>query len=229
MYSNLTEPKTFFITGMPRGGTTIVARVFDSLTDGFCLGEPHWYHYHNEDMECVKTNCFGKVPDASDDIHTLLPDIESYLLKNGVYNVGGYKETYFWGNPLAQNLILDHRTQVDFYIVVLRDPRMVFTSMSDLGWRVSKNRFLRCYKELDVFARNGIVVVYEDFVKDPLGYLNERLPFKIEGELELVPTTHKYGDPYANRSTKIEMSKRVATTAYKLERATEIWRSHLSA
>lgn len=215
MRTDLTRPMTFFVVGMPRGGTTIVARVFNSLADGFCLGEPHWYwQSRTKNMEAVQEACFGKVDgyvDADLDVHELLGWIQ-YRLQQGDYRLGGYKETWFVNNPLVKPITEEHKDRVDFFLVVFRHPVLVHSSQWALGWTeaASTNTIIEGYKELDILAQHprAIPIVYERFAPNPLPYLNERLPFSIEGALTLAPTGHEYGDPYANRANVIEVRQR---------------------
>lgn len=215
MKTNLSLPQTFFIIGMPRGGTTILSNLFNSLEDGFCLGEPHWYYQSTgRDFKKVRDNCFGKMDAPLEDdfeIKELLPWIE-YRLEQGDYNLGGYKETWFVGHKELGPIIDWHKERVDFFLVVFRNPVKVHSSQLALGWTEARDvgLFSRLYKELDrlAFHPGAIPIVYEDFVEGPLEYLNERLPFQIEGELRLKPTGHKYGDPYANRSVEVEYKER---------------------
>lgn len=203
---------TFFVVGMPRGGTTIVAKVFNSLTDGFCLGEPHWYWQTegHQDMYIVKEACFGKVGgDVRQDMK--LTDLMGWIekrVKLGNYHVGGYKETWFSADRMLPELIANHQKRVDFYLVVFRHPLKVHSSQWRLGWKEAKNadQIVEGYRALDKLARHhkAIPVCYEKFIGDAQAYLNARLPFQIEGLFELSPTGHRFGDPYANYCTRIE-------------------------
>ena len=199
MRAAITDPTTFFVIGMPRGGTTIVARIFNSLENGFCLGEPHWFmQARDANPEVVSRQCFGKVATTLPETFTewdVLPWIESRL--DGHYQLGGYKETWYWNNGLVRGMTEAHKDRVEFFIVVFRDPVMVHSSQVALGWQDGRSpeEYLSDYRELDALARHekAVAVVYEDFALDPLGYLNARLPFQIDGPLVLERTGHEFG------------------------------------
>lgn len=206
--TNLTEQKSFFIIGMPRGGTTIVSRVFNSLEDGFCLGEPHWFWQSwSRGMSLVAENCFDGIELDAKDIWDILP-----AAKRTDYNLVGYKETWTNANGLVKRMTEQHKDEVDFFLVVFRNPLMVHSSQIALGWRDRErpSDIVQAYKELDTLAshKNAIAVSYENFAHGKLDYLNTILPFRIEGKLELKPTSHKYGDPYANRSRSVHLTNR---------------------
>jgi hypothetical protein len=124
------------------------------------------------------------------------------------YKAVGYKETYRWGDELCERLIREHLPIVDFFVIVLRNPLLVQSSQYALGWEegACPMIFNRIYKHLGQLAHydKAVVVTLEDFVDDPLEYLNAKLPFEIEGDFELLPTGHEFGDPAANRSTGVE-------------------------
>lgn len=219
MKTNLTHPMTFFILGVPRSGTTILCNLFDALEDGQCFGEPHWWSY-KEAMSSEKYiyGIFQK-------------ECLARKLSNPA-GLFGYKETYKGYYFPDEQLIKLHVPQVDFFLIVFRDPVMTHSSQRALGWKEwdRPDDFNQSYKRLDELAEHekGIAIVYEQFVKAPLEYLNERLPFQIEGPLELKPTGHTFGDPFANRSTEIVKSQRqICLTNEEIEAhrpGIEIWR-----
>lgn len=193
MRTNLTEPKTLFVIGLPRGGTTIVARVFDSLEDGFCLGEPVWLR---ENFGSA-ARALGKVcadPPETDIIHWL-------HTCSGGWQLAGFKETLFRYHGGIYEKVEKWAQEVDVLVVVFRDPRQVLASQSAHGYSDAKSDE-RDYLFLEKLANvyGGVKLHFESFVQNPLPYLNARLPFAIQGPLQLVPTDHSYGDPRANRS-----------------------------
>jgi len=208
MRTNLSDKRLFFVIGPPRSGTTIVARVFNSLEDGFCLGEPHWIH----EAEGGKADgqAYGKVErwhKPVDDYRLIMQANVIPILERGPFKVGGYKETYQHFRHTCEPLLEAHMPLVDFFIVVLRDPRLVLSSLRALGWDNVRVRDInQDYERMSELAQDerAVVVVLEDFVKDPLGYLNAWLPFQIEGPLELKPTGHRYGDTVANKGDTVD-------------------------
>jgi len=209
MKTNLDHGKRlFFIIGPPRSGTTIVASVFNSLEDGFCLGEPHWLH-EAVGPEAVMEAC-GKVADhwrpVTDYMLIMNANVLPMLAREGVC-VGGYKETYQHFRHTCEPLLEAHLPLVDFFVVVLRDPRLVLSSLRAHGWDNVRVRDInRDYERMGELAsdRRAVAIVLEDFVKDPLKYLNGRLPFRIEGPLALQPTGHRFGDPAANEAEAVD-------------------------
>lgn len=209
MKTNLDHGKRlFFIVGSPRSGTTIVASVFNSLEDGFCLGEPHWLH-EAVGPDAVVEAC-GKMADlwrpVGDYMLIMHANVLPMLARRG-FCVGGYKETYQHFRHTCEPLLEAHLPLVDFFVVVLRDPRLTLASQRAHGWDNMRVRDMnRDYERMDELAQdpNAVVVVLEDFVKDPLDYLNKRLPFRIGGPLELQPTGHRFGDPAANAADAVD-------------------------
>ena len=209
MRTNLDYGKwLFFIIGPPRSGTTIVASVFNSLEDGFCLGEPHWLHEAEKGQDDIMA--YGKVAQwlrpVADYKLIMHANVMPILHRDG-FRVGGYKETFQHFRHTCEPLLEAHLPLVDFFVVVLRDPRLALSSQRVLGWEHLRPKDTnRDYLRMGELAqhRKAIVVVLEDFVGDPLGYLNGRLPFRIEGPLELQPTGHRFGDPVANESDAVD-------------------------
>jgi len=202
------DKRLFFVIGPPRSGTTIVASVFNSLTDGFCLGEPHWLH---ESLEGEDDGAaYGKVAHLRRPVsdYRLIMQVNIIpILNRGPFKVGGYKSTYQWFRHTCEPLLAAHIPLVDFFVVVLRDPVKVLSSQRALGWQHLRPRDTnKEYRRMGDLARDpkAVVVVLEDFVGDPLGYLNARLPFRIEGPLALEPTGHRYGDPKANEALAVD-------------------------
>lgn len=215
--TNLVSPLDYFITGLPRSGTTIVASLLNSLDDGFCFGEPHWY-LDTRRVICDEIRHFtGKVNNLVDcnlvkDKMDVLPKlITPLLIRSNTYKLGGYKETYK-GTPLDRLLFRAHIPQVDFFIVVLRDPIEVHKSQRRVGWPVKEWGLDKALTDHDTMVdmaihnNKAVSVWYDDFCKDPIGTMNRVLGglFVITGEPVLTPTGWIYGDPRANNSTRIE-------------------------
>ena len=102
MKTNLTRPMSYFIVGLPRSGTTIVASLFNSLEDGFCLGEPHWFIESQREMGKTHTDsefidmCGGKGLFTDKDYANMtdrkfiLPNLITSKIRSSSYNLGGY-------------------------------------------------------------------------------------------------------------------------------------------
>jgi len=206
MKTNLTKKMPFFILGCARSGTTIVANLFNGLEDGFCLGEPHWMF----EMEGGIGDAYGKLEDQCPPINALEDIMPSILqgLKNGPYHTGGYKETIHPKNlEFFQELVAAHLPLVEFFVIVLRSPAMLLESAQAFGefiylrpWHINE-----IYEWLDELANSSprsVVVILEDYVRQPLDYLNLRLPFKIKGPVVL-ECTGRYGCSFAQASERI--------------------------
>lgn len=232
MIAHIKKPMTYFIVGFGRGGTTILANAMNSLQNGFCIGEP--YHHHSDHSTRSGpdwTACGGKVEhllqgnEPLDAIWGVLGD--EYLL-------GGYKETVEPVSDWVETVLPSHMWEVDFYIVILRDPVLVHSSQRALGWKLRSDEpaaYLEDYKLLAELANTypGIPLTLEDLIGWGGEYLNERLPIQMVGDLELTPTNHNYGDPAANRSTSFRRpDRKINLTTHEVaqhEEARRIWAS----
>lgn len=213
MKTSLTDEKLlFFVLGIPRSGTTIVGMFFNSLTDGFCLGEPHWYLHsgHTDDGAYGKVKeYYREVTDPKLIMQTnIIP-----ILQKGPFCVGGYKATWHRGNREEMTEIIEsHLSLVDFFIVVFRNPVLTLSSLRATdGWEYREpGPINKDYDYLDKLAQHpkGNAVVFEDFCNQPLAYMKSRIPFEVQGSFNLSPTGHAFGDERANRSTGIEVHAR---------------------
>ena len=225
MRTNLTEPMTYFIIGLPRSGTTIVASLFNSMEDGFCLGEPHWFIKSQLEMgknytipECIDM-CGGKGIFTSKDyaqMHCsdfLLPNLIAYKLRTSSYLLGGYKETYR-GDVLGMRMLALDSIVSDLVIIVLREPYEVHESQMRVNWPAEKWPLVKA-EEGDAILRsflvddNVIPVEYNNFCANPIKTINTSLDgrFQVEGEPILKPSGWVYGDPQANQSTEVKCQK----------------------
>lgn len=214
----LTDRKwKFFIIGLHRTGTTITTVILDSLENGVCWGEPHWFAHINDKEE----------------------DFFDGLSCDG-WDVCGYKETYKMPakrRAFHEDLLKRHIPLVDFFIVTFRDPIKAHSSM--LAWNmtyITPAVFLEGYRRLDELASHekGIPIVLEDLVDRGLPYLNSKLPFEIEGPLDLNPERGRQymGDTYAITKARhlVHNRRRNLLTPRQMVKHTEavnIWMSHL--
>jgi hypothetical protein len=190
MKTNLDTELTYFILGLPNNGTTIVASFFNSLEDGFCICEPHWYVERGHPIEAVGDGCCGKVAHLWDQADVrepreIYPGFILPAVTIGGYHLGGYKET--WRNDkLGNQLLRDHVARVDFFVVVHRHASEF---LMDLGSHPK-----------------AVNISYPAFRLDPLDCANTALAgrFEIEGPVVLQPTGWAFGDPRANQSTEVK-------------------------
>jgi hypothetical protein len=187
--TNLNAELTYFILGLPNSGTTIVASFFNSLDDGFCICEPHWYVERGNPIDQVGPDCCGKVAEMwplanVKDIREIYPLFVLPAVTIGGFHLGGYKET--WRNDdLSHKLLRAYLSRVDFFVLVHR-------------------RLDRPLKRLGDNPK-AVNVDYETFRADPLGHVNTALAgrFEIEGPVVLKPTGWTFGDSRANQSTEV--------------------------
>lgn len=226
------KERTFFVTGFGRGGTTILAQALNSIRGAFCLMEP--YHYASDNPAPSGHDWTASGPSVA---HLLngnepLEAIQDALSDD--YMIGGYKETIEPVSDWVEAVLPRHLEMVDFFLVIFRHPVWMHSSQRAFGWNFRPDEpaaYLDDYRFLAELANThpGIPVVMEDFVKRPIGYLNERLPFQIKGEFKLIPTPNKYGDPAANQSTSMRTLDRAiglsSGEADQHEEAKRIWAS----
>jgi len=193
MKTTLDRPLTYFILGLPNNGTTIVASLFNSLEDGFCICEPHWYVERGHAVEDVGAGCCGKVAhlwDQADvrEVREIYPGFILPATTIGGYHLGGYKETWR-DDQLGHRLLVAHVHRVDFFVLVHRH-----RDRKGAG-------FLRMLGD----NPRAVSLEYEAFRADPLGHVNKALAgrFEIEGPLEIKPSGWRFGDPRANQSTEV--------------------------
>lgn len=206
---------TYFILGLPRSGTTIVASFFNSLEDGFCLGEPHWYVEAGHPLASVGPDCCGKVASLWDmakveSIDHILPCFIRPAVVIGEYKVGGYKETWR-ADPLGERLLEQHIPKVDFFVLVHRNANEVWRSQIKRGWPEQEWPFSRAVVGAVKLYETGnhpkaVSIEYDEFRVDPLRCVNRALAgrFEIEGPVALQPTGWVFGDPRANHSTEVQ-------------------------
>jgi len=207
MIVDLPKPMTYFIVGFGRGGTSIMAQSLNSLENGFCLMEP--YHYHNDHGGAPGHDWTASGPSVAHLLNGNEPlEAIQDLVSMNAYQLGGYKETIEPVSDWVEAVLPRHLEMVDFFLVVFRDPVFMHSSQRAFGWDFRPDEpsaYLDDYRFLQELANTypGIPVVLEDLLVNPLGHLNSRLPFRIRGHFQLIPSENKYGDPAANRSTSL--------------------------
>lgn len=91
MKIHVDEKKLFLLAGLPRSGTTITARVLNSLENGFCIAELYGAF---STFKVRDFPIFGQI-DSPDQFHQKVHD---YLIDSENL-VGGSKEIYWRGAP----------------------------------------------------------------------------------------------------------------------------------
>ncbi len=232
MIANTDKTYTYFITGLGRGGTSILAQTLNSVRGAFCLMEPYHYAYDHPAPSGHDWTASG--PNVS---HLLNGNEPLEAIQDALgdeYNLGGYKETIEPCSDWVGAVLPRHLEMVDFFLVVFRHPVYMHSSQRSLGWKFRPDEpaaYLDDYKFLAELANTypGIPVVFEDFIRRPIHHLNERLAFRILGDFELIPTPNKYGDPAANTATSMRSLDRACILTpdevAQHEEAKRIWAS----
>ena len=197
MNTSLTSKKTFFIYSLPRSGSTIVAKFFHSLDDGYCWSEaPKWFEaYH----KIINVNLVG----YKNVIHPKSPHL-------------AIDEFYSNLELIDYPLVLMRHPDTCYASQLAVSPKQYVVNPTD---------FCRLYETIVNLPAK--IMVYERFVSDPIGYVNSIIPeLNIVGSLQLDDIYHQGpGDKFAQDSNTIQPTnrKRVSTP---LEDAVKIYDTH---
>lgn len=197
------------VTGLPRSGTTILCCLLNSLSNGFCISEPH-----NEFMMQGAIHSMDKLDDIVRPPSSY-GEIASYIRtvwkSNENFLIGGIKEVC---QPKNGEYLYKRAVDVsDLTLLMVRHPVYTYVSARQM-FGVQADSFLRWHREMVSFynshVRRVVLLRYESFCKNPIAYLNDKLRryFKIKGELKLVGATFQWGDQKAIRSTQIANTNR---------------------
>ena len=199
-------PVTIGIYGTPRSGSTILCSFFNSIERCVFVGEPH----RSTGILRIPTR-FG---DIAMHIDNCTNDIIAFGRKRSLL-MCGYKEVYAPGTPnLLNEVMVDDARRLTFAIGIFRDPIKSYSSVVALGHRargarnpMSPQEFCGAYRDIYTAvsrASNGILLTYEYFIEDPIGYINTKFPFEISGALNMLPNQVRGGDPHAIKATEIK-------------------------
>lgn len=177
----------FVICGLPRSGTTIIAR--------FIGGLPGVHVEHEPYQRAVK---FGRFP----------PELNS---KNNYYEHYGFKEP-FWGIDEGcqfrnDSVLKAHRACGWRFIFVVREEEAIWKSIS--MWGITRTEFVENHRRFLNFMYDSMPLLqiqYEKFCECPALYWNELLLLPViakEVNLAPSPTTERMGDERAFNSTEI--------------------------
>jgi Sulfotransferase family len=223
--------RKFILVGVPRSGTTIVARVLGAHPGVRLLSEPHW--------EAKMNNfTFKNFPDATYDQSDPTPMDLYFTRQLTRFDYVGFKETYrrddiYERSPMGR-LIHAYCEHPDYAkVFVVRDPVTCFASTQshgklmhmDDGGECDLGRFLANYESmLDLAVKyNCKPIVLERFAEDPLAELAGKLPFAFEAMPELTNEVEGKGKPPglgdwgAWQSTELKVDKRELSKRWQLE------------
>jgi hypothetical protein len=204
----------FGIIALPRSGSSILAKFFNTPENSFCVSEPA---HANINYETSAFNKIGKI-DPRDDAE--IPIQLREKLNNSEFDVGGIKEiqvsTQCHENKPKWDYLVD--ADLDFYVLNVREPRSCYSS-----WRrsflhnYSIDCFVKTYRELfDIYYRMKerripvFCVEYHKFCNGPIEYVNSIFDgfLRVVGDLEQLHDLNVgFIDPVAIASKQIKKAE----------------------
>lgn len=211
--ANQAGPVRIGMIGMPRAGTTIMSAVVGSLDGALIVGEPHAMLRAQRPAglsaaPLILETRHGVVQMAPGyDVLGQLETVAEYIsLENDNITIVGFKECWVTVvEPIA--LIKNYGNRLTHSVVMIREPRTNYASIHahrHVIQGVSPAEFSDKYIQLVRFALDGEagLMIYEKFIKDPLGETMRATGFEIEGDLALKKYTGG-GDTVARGSTEV--------------------------
>lgn len=157
----MTNPRTFFVVGVPGSNMLGVAVYFNARADAFALVNPHRRPVAQLAEGCEKVRRYWDnlrcpdCPDAPPGITQALDVFPRFVLPvtQAYFALGGYAEEWH-GEPLDYRLLVRHIPLVDFWLCVTCDP----LESAHRDWPAC--RIGECQDELTALARvtGGIVI-----------------------------------------------------------------------
>lgn len=177
----------FVICGLPRSGTTIIARFIGGLLGVHVEHEPY--------QRAVK---FGRFP----------PDVDTHEHNHMLMDHWGFKEP-FWGIDEGcqfrnDSVLKAHRKCGWKFIFVRRDLRDVMASLRK--WGISDKSVMENIFAFDRFVEGEKFIQYEDFCASPIATWNALMPLPVKADYIILgpsPETERMGDERAFNSTEI--------------------------
>jgi len=169
------------IVGFPRSGTTLLTGIVNGLNGVVCLSEPYLQWEYSGQVELP-----GKVESQIENrAQKLFP---SFLLRRiadlSNVQVVGFKETFMkLYEPQALFLQGNLKTGcADYTIIVVRDPRDIWASLSDFmdgtsqeyqWWKRVQSWYPPIWNEYCEWAlnANARIITYEDMVRAPMSMI----------------------------------------------------------
>jgi len=204
----------FSVLGLPRGGTTIVCNILNSLDNGFCLCEPQWIYLTNP-----KSITFDKLKNLNcNNADSVFRATRQRLNNDDTFSIGGIKETFRPDDGKMKPYISKMMNKSNVLVFVFREPKALYNSYKLLSKQHNRNfmpmdKFLADYNQLLNAVKNTnkdkIVLGLEKLCNagnaKSIAYFNERAKdmWRIKGDFVLRKPNFKYGNPQANNSTKI--------------------------
>lgn len=168
------------VCGVPRSGTTILARVIDSIDGAICLPEP---------IQSRARHGAFPLPSGCEQS----PDLDGALAAlDRRYAIVGFKEPFMVveGYARADNreALARARAAGALFVWIVRHPLRVYNSVKEWGPKFHDvDRFIRnCSHFLDAM-RGATPVVYEQLLVDPIAELNRATPLRLTGSFRLRP------------------------------------------
>lgn len=168
------------VCGVPRSGTTILARVIDSIDGAICLPEP---------IQTRARHGVFPLPLGFEQP----PDLEQALAAlDKRYTIVAFKEPFMVveGYARADNreALTRARARGALFVWLVRHPARVYNSVKEWGPKFHDvDRFIANYSRLLDAMGGATPVVYEQLLVDPVAELNRATPLRLTGSLQLRP------------------------------------------
>lgn len=148
---------TYSIVGLPRSGTTLLAKIMNSIEGVNCLSEPI-RSMHSTNLETKKKLSSQEFERIDQSTHNFLKGYHRYIRENSEFKIGGIKETY---SPVPTRINREVNklfNASDFLIFILREPKSTFSGWRQLKWSNGSMKPRYRYNS-DMFIK-----IYEDYI-----------------------------------------------------------------
>lgn len=195
------------IIALPASGSSIIAKMFHSIENAFCIMEPFHSNYA-EKINFINLPKVGFLPKSNKD--NLIKNIDNYL-KNSIYDLGSIKEVQIStdGNKRWEYLI--ENDLITHYLFIYREPKSCWSSWKKKEFsRSGLEGFVKTYEDMNNHRisllnknKNVLTIKYEDIENKTL---NDIFEGKLELKGELYINSDRFNtpiNPIASNTNKI--------------------------